>query len=349
MLSRRPRRDNAVKSSLDDASTKGVPSFRIAQASSQAGQFRASQRPSFAITLGIGCVLFPLFFFNSPGTTDYSDWLSWSEILRHHGLVTGYGEIVAMYPPLGQGALWAASFLGSVFNTTPFVSIKLVILISGYLSTALFWMWRKSVSISLCLLWITSGIMLGYLDVLFVPALLLTLWSMERGRYASGGLFYAIACFTKWQPLILAPFLFVYACKHRAALAFLAPIVGISAGLYIVFGNALISDLLLSFEQNLLSGNALNFPLLIDGVLRHSGFARLTDCRPQSPWDWQCLTREGAICIYLLKATFIGTYSCILVRFIQRADSDEGAQAFRFDGAQGSEMMSPMARCLAGV
>jgi len=31
------------------------------------------------------------------------------------------------------------------------------------------------------------------------------------------------------------------------------------------------------------------------------------------------------------------------------ADSDEGAQAFRFDGAQGSEMMSPMARCLAGV
>ena len=36
-------------------------------------------------------------------------------------------------------------------------------------------------------------------------------------------------------------------------------------------------------------------------------------------------------------------------RALAIADSDEGAQAFRFDGAQGSEMMSPMARCLAGV
>ena len=31
------------------------------------------------------------------------------------------------------------------------------------------------------------------------------------------------------------------------------------------------------------------------------------------------------------------------------ADSDEVAQAFRFDVAWGSEMMSPMARCLAGL
>jgi len=30
------------------------------------------------------------------------------------------------------------------------------------------------------------------------------------------------------------------------------------------------------------------------------------------------------------------------------ADSDEAAQAFRFDGVQGSDMMSPGARSLAG-
>ena len=320
----RPLRDGAAKSLRAEVSAKAFSSISDRLRSVASGKFWASQRPAVAIVFGISGVLFPLFVFNSPGTTDYSDWLRWLEILRDHGWVKGYEQIVAMYPPLGQGLLWAASLLGNLFDTSPFAGIKLVILISGYLSTALFWLWRKSASIPLCILWITSGVMLGYLDVLFVPALFLALWSMERGRYANCGLFYAIACFIKWQPLILGPFLFVYACKRKAALAFLVPIACISVGFYIVFGRTMISDLTLGFEQNLLSGNALNLPLLIDGVLRHFSFARIGGCQPQSPWDWQCLTRESAIGIYLLKAAFVGAYSCVLVSFIRRESSFGG-------------------------
>jgi hypothetical protein len=266
----------------------------------------------------LASLLLPLFFFHSPGTTDYADWLRWFEVLRRDGWIEGYKEIAAMYPPFSEGALRVASLLSDTFNTTPFASIKLIILTAGYLSTGLFFWWRRSESLSLCLLWTTSGMMLGYLDILFVPAFVAALWSLERNRYGSGGFFYAVACFTKWQPLIVAPFLLVYAWKHKATLEFATPIVCMAGIMYLLFGNAIILDLRLSFEQNLLSGNALNLPLLIDGILRHFNLARLASCEPESPWDWLCLTRESVVAIYVLKAIFEGAYACILISFIRR-------------------------------
>jgi hypothetical protein len=50
----------------------------------------------------------------------------------------------------------------------------------------------------------------------------------------------------------------------------------------------------------------------------------------------------------LIGSFTILVITTLLFRYLQGADSDEAAQAFRFDGAQCSDLKAPRARSLAG-
>jgi hypothetical protein len=51
---------------------------------------------------------------------------------------------------------------------------------------------------------------LAYLDIYFAPFLIAGLFFLERGNLNLGFVLFVISCFTKWQPLIIAPFVCLY-------------------------------------------------------------------------------------------------------------------------------------------
>ena len=274
---------------------------------------------SIEVALGaFACVLCPLLFFNSPGTEDFAQWLRWLQLIERDGFFAAYHEIIDNNPPLAEGGIWLASALRLISPISEFASIKLVILLAGYLSTAIFWWWRCSGVASLCVLWVAFGMMWGYLDVFFLPPLLLALWLFKRERFASGGVLYAMACFTKWQPLIIGPFLLAYAWKRGAGWRFLASLAGVAAAFYAIFGHALVPAFLLSFQHNTLSGYALNLPWLVEILLQRHGAAEIPACRAASLWDWHCVTASAWALTWGLKALFVLAYGYVLASFLRR-------------------------------
>src|SRR5437879_3919348 len=55
-----------------------------------------------------------------------------------------------------------------------------------------------------------SGVCLGYIDVFFVPWLIAAFWAFQLKRHVLGTALFSIACLTKWQPLIVVPFIAIY-------------------------------------------------------------------------------------------------------------------------------------------
>ena len=51
---------------------------------------------------------------------------------------------------------------------------------------------------------------LGYLDILFVPFVITSLFALDRGRYTLFTVLFALAALMKFQPLIIAPFILIH-------------------------------------------------------------------------------------------------------------------------------------------
>ena len=51
---------------------------------------------------------------------------------------------------------------------------------------------------------------LGYSDIYFAPALILSLWMLKEGRWLWFSLSFAVGALIKWQPMIIAPFCLLY-------------------------------------------------------------------------------------------------------------------------------------------
>jgi hypothetical protein len=164
------------------------------------------------LALGLSAVTF-----SYPGTPDVGDFLRWSGALQSQGPRAGYAAI-ADYPPLGPLLLWAATSAGRVFGLGDFSAIKLAIDLfqaaSAIIAGIRFRSW-----VAAGLLWVLItpfGALLGYIDVFYLPFILLGVFALERDRFALAGLLFAAAGLIKWQPIVVAPVILVYAVSRAA-------------------------------------------------------------------------------------------------------------------------------------
>ena len=227
------------------------------------------------IWLGLG--LLALLLLNSPGTSDMGIWLTWSDNLERLGLVRGFAANHADYPPLTSAILLGAVRLGELVDVRPFAAIKLSILTFLGLTCLACWRWTKDmrVTAALFLALLLNSALLAYVDIYLAPALVLGLWALKEKRLELFSLCFGAACLTKWQPLIIAPFLLVYILGQkqgstglrlaRAAL----PAAGLLGLACLVFD---LGPLWLAFKASLshtyLSGNALNANWILTHLLR---------------------------------------------------------------------------------
>ena len=156
-------------------------------------------------------------FFFSPGTGDVSIWGNWMREISSYGVIGGFAHSDTDYPPLAFIILGLVLKCSVVFGAEPFLVLKCSLLLFLFASAAWFYWFTRNLILTAALeLALTLNSMgLAYLDIYFAPFLIAGLFHLQRGNLNRGLLLFAISCFTKWQPLIIAPFVCLYILGSR--------------------------------------------------------------------------------------------------------------------------------------
>src|ERR1700736_604467 len=156
--------------------------------------------------------LIALSFFFSPGTGDVSIWANWIREISIHGIVDGFSQSGTDYPPLAFVLLAAVSRCATAFGVSQFFALKCSLFLFLVATAACFYWFTRNLILTAAfeLALILNSVGLAYLDIYFAPFLIAGLFCLQRGNLNLGFLLFAISCFTKWQSLIIAPFVCVY-------------------------------------------------------------------------------------------------------------------------------------------
>ncbi len=222
-------------------------------------------------------LLAALSFINSPGTDDVARyWVPWADHAADLGGPAGFAidEAQYGYPPYGSVILASGVRIGRVFGLGTFEALKWSLVTFLIVSSALVWLWTRSVIVTALfgLALLLNSVALGYIDIYFAPSLILALWALKVRKWAWFTVFFIAACLTKWQPVIIAPFIALYILdiqhiKHwrqidfkRLAVTILLPAAIVMGVTLLVFEAApLALSLNKALNNEFLSGDALNF------------------------------------------------------------------------------------------
>lgn len=233
-------------------------------------------RASGGWLLLLGALLAPVFL-AAPGTVDLPIWLEWMGALRVHGLIAGYAAVAPEYPPLGFALLHATDQLAQATQASPFLVLKLTLLLMLYLTAGLVLAWTHQPRWAALVLFalLLDATAHGYLDIFGAPWLFAALWALGARRPLSAAALFSVSVLMKWQPLIALPFLLPCALGAGRSLsslpqrlmaltlAALAPLLGCLA----VFGLEPLTAFTRTLHHPQLSGNALNFNWLLTWML----------------------------------------------------------------------------------
>ncbi len=288
------------------------------------------QQTAPKVFLALLLVLVTLGHLQSPGTTDMGIWLRWAYNARVFGVVDGFSANQADYPPLSTAILLAATWSFGKLGLTPFVAIKLAIILALFVASAVFWLWTRNAWLAAVfhLSLLLNSAALGYLDIFVAPGLLLSLWALKERRPTFFGLSFAVTCLVKFQPIIIAPFFLLYIMggdpaggRKRVALgATLAratlPAAAILGPTLLAFGFApLWQALKASLSHEFLSGNALNLAWVVTHYLHvaHPGvYGPLVD------GEATYIMTESLQVTLIPRLLFFGSYLVTLVAFLRR-------------------------------
>jgi hypothetical protein len=240
--------------------------------------FQAVQWGPFAILILLE-ILFALVLLRAPGTTDASNFfLVWTERALKDGVIGSYGLITDDYPPFSSVMLVAAAKIGALLSIDIFLSFKLSLVAALLCTTICFWVWTLDAVLTgvLAFSLFFNGVALGYIDTYWAPAFILSLWALQKRKIALFSGLFALCSLIKWQPLIVAPFLVLHALSVpgesprsgrtllRRWVELAGPACAVVLSAVIVFGfRRMIASLDHALNQELLSGDALNFNWLI--------------------------------------------------------------------------------------
>ena len=255
----------------------------------------------------------------SPGTEDVPTWMRWAANADALGAVTGFQINAADYPPYSTVILRAAVRAVHPFSIGTFGAVKAVIATFLFLTSLVFWLWTRDFLLTLVLhlSLVLNSVALGYLDVFAAPSLLLSLWALKERHLTPFAVFYALACLTKWQPVILAPFLVVYLLHEKDVIRrALLPAAAVGLVTAAVFGPIAIAKAwLLATNNAFLSGDALNFGWILTHGLHV--FYPLTFGGLVHGEAGNIMTRSRAI-TSVPRLLFVLCYASTLVAFFRR-------------------------------
>jgi Gpi18-like mannosyltransferase len=219
----------------------------------------------------------------SPGTGDVDTWRRWAHNVDSLGIVSGFKANKGDYPPYTSVILLGAVRIARLLDIGTFGAVKFSIFLFLLLTSLVFWWWTRDfwITVILHLSLLLNSVALGYIDIFFAPSLILSIWALKERKLILLTIFYSIACLTKWQPIIIAPFLGMYILeiKHvrhwrqinvkRLIGHVLIPAVAIVIPTLSVFGVvAVLASLKHAATHDFLSGNALNFNWILTHWLR---------------------------------------------------------------------------------
>jgi hypothetical protein len=302
---------------------------------------RTAQRASLLLFVSL---LAPLFL-KASGTTDVEIWLHWMRQIASKGLLTGYGEMEADYPPLGFAILWGVAKLSLGLEISLFAGLKASLLLALLLTIAVFWAWTRDavLSAALELVLIPSAVCLAYLDVYFAPVLLLALWALQRGRVGWFAALYTAACLIKWQPLVLLPFLAAYLLgdrvQWRSAFRMLLPAIVALVPLLLLFGTEPVRAFWRVLRPLNLSAHALNVWWVVTHAL-HSLYPESFGALHRGVSDRIHTPVESWAGILLLRLPFLAFYGGTLALFLRRPRSFVSLVTYSLLGYLGYFMLS---------
>lgn len=151
-------------------------------------------------------------FFFSPGTGDVSIWENWMREISAYGLIDGFAHSGTDYPPLAFIILGAVVRCAQAFGVTEFLVLKCSLLLFLFATAACFYYFTRNLLLTAAFEFslVLNSVALGYLDIYFALFLIAGLFFLQRGNLNVGLFLFTVSCFTKWQPLIIAPFVCVY-------------------------------------------------------------------------------------------------------------------------------------------
>jgi hypothetical protein len=222
-------------------------------------------------------------FLKSPGTVDVNAFMMWTQNAAAHGIVGGYYVNDADYPPLTTALLYGIAGFAQLLQLDLMIGFKLTLFLFLLASAGIFWAWTRNLFLAAIfeLSLILSSTGLGYTDITYTPTLLLSLWALQQRKLFLFTLLYGASCLIKWQPIIIAPILFIYMLNvadwrdwrqvdvKSLAKSVLLPAVVVLVLLLVIFGPELYWSFSMATSDGLLSGNALNFNWLITHFMRH--------------------------------------------------------------------------------
>jgi hypothetical protein len=208
------------------------------------------------------------------GTLDVEGhWLPWLATLSRSGLVEGYAAIVDDYPPGTATLLFLARRL---LPTASDMAVLKSLIACAQLGSALLFMFLAG-RVGLSLLYVVavalSASFLGYLDILFAIPLIASFFAALNDRPILSASTFGIACFIKWQPLIVLPFMVVVwfgqakALPRGQSIAATALLPTAAIAVASVFWPEVWKAFRSAFDQVQWSAEALNFPWLVQIVL----------------------------------------------------------------------------------
>ena len=152
----------------------------------------------------------------APGTFDVTDprvgFLQWMDDSVRYGLIEGYRWDPYDYPPGTKVLLGLAGRTGDAIGFTRLESLKFLLLLSQALTAAVAFAMTRSLLFAGCV-WLattTSAMGQGYLDIIYAPFLLASIFGLMRGRPLQAWVCLLVSCTVKPQPLVLVPFYLVH-------------------------------------------------------------------------------------------------------------------------------------------
>ena len=276
----------------------------------------------FALTIGLS-------FTYSPGTEDVQLWEVWANNADNYGPIAGYAANHGNYPPFASVILWVAEQVFQPLHAGIFLNIKFSILFFLVVTAGLFWLWTRDLTVSLILYFalLLNSVALGYLDIYFAPALILSLWMLNEGRWLWFSLSFAVSALMKWQPMIMAPFCLLYILgihdiRKLSQVDYaglfgkaVAPAAVLTASMLVAFGpKPVLKAFYQALSDGFLSGQALNLNWIVTHFLHVWGpnqFGGLQDGLAD------CIVTTSLRIVLIPKLLFWTTYLLLLALFFR--------------------------------
>ena len=236
-----------------------------------------------------------LIFINAPGTQNYNAWVYFIELANNNGIIGGYATRVDTYPPLSVLILKIFYNIFSSLGLEVFIAIKIATFFIFYITSLIIYFESRSLKISIffILTFVISVFGMVDLDIFYAIFLILALISLKKKKLVWFSVYYCLSVLTKWQPIVIFPFLFIYISEFsgerlsnlsiRNLLASLKSIntknLFKSSSVVLIFILVLsitygllpvAKSFYVSINHNYLSGNALNFNWIMTWLLQLS-------------------------------------------------------------------------------